>query len=795
MTSTIRSVRVLLKHWRLTAIAVFSLSIAMALGVISLSLSNTFLLLMPAAPEPERLAMIYGRSDAGGVDQISYPDYKYYRENNHVFTDIAAAPNSISLYEDDNLNGQMVKVLSRPVSANYLTVMGIRPFLGRMFSAADGDAQLAVMTWSCWKRLGSDLRIVGKKVASFTIVGVTPKEFTGSFYGLNGDLLTLLTRREYTDSSRDRREDRRLFLLARLKPRVTRRQAQAEMTALAARLAADYPKENKNRTAVVVRATLLPPDSVQGAELALAILLVVVLLVLLIACANVANLLLAVAVGRRQEASIKLALGAPRGRIIREFLRESAVLCAAGGLLGYGIAAAVIAHYSDFTFTFPIYGSFAFALKLQLGGAVAAFTVGLILIAILATGLPPALYASSPNLAQALSGEIVVCGTRKAARRNILVIAQVATCTLVLIGMGLCQRSLYNMRHVDLGFSARNLVAVGVYPRNSGYDEARGKQLYETLRNRIAALPGVESVTLASSLPLLGGEVVDVHYPDGVKKLRVRHTIVDAGYFATLGIRVLAGRTFHSLDRDGAPAAVVINRRMRDLLWPGQDPVGKTVNAGDPSAKLTVVGMVADGKHDELDEAPSPFMYYALSQHYEDGMNIVARTSGDPRLWVGPIAQAMRGDRIPVVLQPFTFDTWLNLTLLSERVTAGCVAALSGLGLLLAVIGLFGAISYSVSERKKELGIRVALGARPRQLLKMVLRQTLRIAGAGVAIGMMVGVGVTTLVRSQLFGIGVVEWPVLAAVSAAMVLVALGVAWLSARSWTRIDPMEAVRHA
>jgi len=509
----------------------------------------------------------------------------------------------------------------------------------------------------------------------------------------------------------------------------------------------------------------------------------------------VANLLLAVAVGRRQEASIKLALGAPRGRLIREFLRESAVLCAAGGLLGYGIAAAVIAHYSDFTFTFPIYGSFAFALKLQLGGAVAAFTVGLILIAILATGLPPALYASSPNLAQALSGEIVVCGTRKAARRNILVIAQVATCTLVLIGMGLCQRSLYNMRHVDLGFSARNLVAVGVYPRNSGYDEARGKQLYETLRNRIAALPGVESVTLASSLPLLGGEVVDVHYPDGVKKLRVRHAIVDAGYFATLGIRVLAGRTFHSLDRDGAPAAVVINRRMRDLLWPGQDPVGKTVNAGDPSAKLTVVGMVADGKYDELDEAPSPFMYYALSQHYEDGMNIVARTSGDPRLWVGPIAQAMRGDRIPVVLQPFTFDTWLNLTLLSERVTAGCVAALSGLGLLLAVIGLFGAISYSVSERKKELGIRVALGARPRQLLKMVLRQTLRIAGAGVAIGMMVGVGVTTLVRSQLFGIGVVEWPVLAAVSAAMVLVALGVAWLSARSWTRIDPMEAVRHA
>jgi predicted permease len=795
MTSTLRSARVLFRHWKLTAIAIFSLSIAMALGVVSLSLSNTFLLLSPSAPQPDRLITIYSRSDTTAVDQVSFPDYQYFRENNHVFTDIAASPNSISLSEDDSLTGQTVKVLSRPVSANYLSVMGIRPFLGRFFISGEDrtDAALAVMTWSCWRRLGADPHIVGKKIASYTIVGVTPKEFTGSFYGLNGDLLTLMSRSDRASSMQ--RDARRLFLTARLKPGATRRQAQVEMTALAAQLAVAYPKDDKNRTAVVARATLLPPDGVEGAELALALLLAVVLLVLLIACANVANLLLAVAVGRRQEASIKLALGAPRGRLIREFLRESVILCMASGALGYGIAAAAIARYSDFTFTFPIYGAFAFALPLRLDGAVAAFTCALVSIAILATGLPPALYASSPHISQVLSGEIVVGGTRKMARRGLLVIAQVAICTLVLIGMGLCQRSLYNLRHVDPGFSARNLVAVQVYAKSAGYDEARGKQLYETLRRRVAQLPGVEAVSLASDLPLLGGDMQEVRYPDGVEKLNVRHTVVDADYFATFGIHVLAGRPFGSVDREGGAPTVVINRRMRDMLWPGQDPVGKVVTAGTPPVRLTVVGMVNNGKYDELDEEPRPFLYYPLSQHYRDGMNLIARTSGDPRLWLAPLAQVIRNEKLPIAFQPFTFDTWMNLTLLAERLTAGGVALLSGLGLLLAVIGLFGAISYSISERKKELGIRVALGARPGQLLTMVLRQTLRIAGVGVAIGIVLGIGVTMLVRAQLYGIGAVEWTVLVGVSIAMLAVALLVAWLSARSWTRIDPMEAVRHA
>ena len=646
--------------------------------------------------------MIYSHSAGEDIGQISYPDYQYYREHNHVFSDIAAAPNSISLLED--LDGHReIKVFARPVSGNYLPVMGIRPYLGRLLAPGDDDRSttVAVMTYSCWKRLGADPNIVGKSIGSNTIVGVTPKEFTGSFYGLNGDLLVPLGRMDDIAQWRAQRDARRLFLIGRLKPGVTRRQAQAEMTALSAQLAATYPKEDKNRTVVVTRATLLPPDGLQTAELITGILMAVVLLVLLIACANVANLLLAVAVGRRQEASIKLALGATRGRIIREFLMETAILCAASGALGFAIAAIAIHRYSDFTFAFPIYGAFSFALSLRLDSTVVAFSAALMLIAILTTGLAPALYASSPNLAQILSGELVVGGTRKRVRRNALVIVQVAICTLVLVGMGLCQRSLYNLRHVDPGFSARNLVAMQMFPESGGSSEAQRKELHDTLRRQVSALAGVESVTLASNLPVLGDNTEPAQFPDGGKKIPVEYVVVDADYFATLGIRVQAGRVFDSFDREGSPMAVVINRKMAEMFWPGGDPVGKAVMVGDPASQATVVGIVADGKYQDLDEPARPFMYYALRQNHRDAIFVIARTKGDPRLWIAPIAQALRGLDLPVPFAPFTFENWINLTLLAERITAGCVAALSALGLLLAVIGLFGAISYSISERKR----------------------------------------------------------------------------------------------
>ena len=796
MFVTAPSLRTLARYWKLSIISAVSLAIAMALGVLGLSVSNTMLILAPAAPAAERLVMMYLRSPAEAIDQVSYPDYEYYREHNHVFTDVAAAPNSVGLNDDFNFEGREVKVVTRPVSDNYFAVMGIRPVLGRFFARGDDQTKgIAVMTWSCWKRLGSDPQIVGKVLAKHTIIGVTPKNFTGAFWGFNGDLFTTL--RDFDDNAAwfAQRSARRLILLARLKPGAARSQAQAEMSGLSAQLASAYPKEDNGRAAIVTRASLMPPDALPTVEWVSAVLLALVLLVLLIACANVANLLLAVAVGRRQEAAIKLALGAPRGRLIVDFLKESTVLCAAGGLLGFGIAAFVIARYSDFTVTFPMIGAYSAGLNLRLDATVAGLTLALILIASLATGLAPALYASSPGLAQILTGEMAVGGTRKTVRRNALVVVQIAVGTLVLAGMGLCQRNLYNLRHVDFGFSARNLVAVTVYLESEGYDEARGKQLYDTLRRTVSGLPGVESVSLARDLPLLGASPVAVQIPGSAKTFTIRHNVVDSAYFETFGIRRLAGRVFDSGDREGSPEVVVISQKMAQLFWPGKDPLGRTLLAGEPARPATVVGVVADGKYLDLDEAPQPFLYYALSQHYPGGVSVVARTRGDPRLWVEPMAQALRGLGLKIMIQPATLDGWLNLTLLGQRITAGVVAVLSALGLLLAGIGLFGAISYSVSERKKELGIRVALGARPGQLLNLVLRQTASVAAVGVAFGLGLSVAGTLVFRSQLYGIGAVEWTVLLPVAAAMLALSLLVAYVSARPWIAIDPMEAVRHA
>jgi putative ABC transport system permease protein len=789
------------RFWQPIAVSCFSLSIALALGVLALSVSNTILLLPPSAPDASRLVTLYSRAVDEQIGHFSYPDYLYYRAHNHVFADIAAEPESIGISEDIDDDGRKTKVVTRPVSENYFAVLGLKPYLGRFFEPGDDktETKKAVMTWTCWKRLGSDLHIVGKAVLGRTIVGVTPPEYKGAFYGVNGDLLTNLTAGGGDREWFEQREERRLILTARLKPGVSRQQAQAEMTALAGQLASAYPKEDKGRTAVVTRASLLAPEMLSNMLWATGILMAVVLLVLLIACANVANLLLAAAVGRRQEAAIKLAIGAPRCRLIRDFLLESLALCAVSGVLGYAIAYAVAARFADFTVVFPMWGAFSFGVVLRLDGAVLGFSIALVVIDSLVTGLAPALYASSPALAQMLGGEIVVGGTRKSVRRNALVIVQVAVCTLVLVGMGLCQRDLYNLRHADLGFSARNVMAVGVFLRAEGYDtEARGKEFLARVSDATAAMPGVQSVALASDLPLLGGSVVDVQMPNNPKPLRVTHVLVNETYFSTLGLPLVAGRPFDASDREDAPLSVIVNQRMAQMFWPGKDPsraLGQTITAEKPPRKFTVVGVAANSKYEDLDEPPTPFMYYALSQNYGPETYVVARTRGNPNLWLASFRKVLHGLGLKLMAEPATFDEWLDLDLFGQRLAAWVVGILSALGLLLAMIGLLGAVSYSVGERKKELGIHVALGAQRGQLMAMVLRETAAVAGAGIAIGALLSVAVTAGLQSLLYRIGAIEWIVLLPATAGMLALSLAIACISAWPLLSIDPMEAVRHA
>ncbi len=472
--------RALLKNWKLSAVAAFSLTIAMALAVVGIrdrELDISFRL--PFAKNPAELVSIFTRTPQERFGRVSFPDYEYYRDNNRVFTDIAAYPNSVSLnaatFED-----RIAILTSCPVSDNYFSVMGIQPLAGRFFERGDDrkKAPSVVLTYAGWLRWSRDPNIIGKQMKldhdAITIIGVAPRNFKGAAFGFEPDVMAHF---DLNDDYR-RRDDRRFILLGRLKTAVPIRRARAEVETLSRQLAAAYPKEDADRIAdLIALASTQAPDNVSDARLISALLIVAIFLVLLIACANAANLLLAVATGRRREAMIKIALGATRGRLIREFLLETGALCVVSAICGLALAGFVMAKFSEFQTRLPGFGELRIAADLHVDGAVFAASAAMVLVACLTTGIAPALYGSSVNLAGALSGEIAIGGTKKGVIRNGLVIVQVAVSTLALVGVALCYRSIHNLRGVDPGFSARNLAGVLVGANDQGFNDTKARTL------------------------------------------------------------------------------------------------------------------------------------------------------------------------------------------------------------------------------------------------------------------------------------------------------------------------------
>ena len=794
--------RSLARNWKLNGIAVFSLVIAMALSVVALSFTNAMLLRPPVAREPERLVNIFAIARNGEKENFSYPDYEYIRNHARGFAGIGAFHYGFSA-TDATFDERQDMVFVNSVSDNYFDVMGISPFLGRFFTLGDDRkrAPAAVLTYACWRRWGADSNVIGKTLRlgnrTLTILGVAPKSFLAPVFGVGADVIVNLgAASNYPPEWLEQRNRRLVLLVGRLNRETTRAQARAEIATMWQQIGAAYPDKERDIATDVSEATILHPSDVRTARITSAVLIAAVLLILLVACANTANLLLAMATQRRQEALIKTALGASRARLIREFLSETFVLCGISGAIGFALAAAVLKELARFDLTVPVIGSVQIAIDLHPNAFVIALTLLLILLTTLTTGLTPALYVSKPNLASALSEEIVIGGTRRGVIRNAVVVIQVAVCTLVLVGTGICMRSLHNLRSVDPGFSARNIVASFLSYDSLGLSKDQRLKLYDDLRRGAEQLYGVESATVADGLPL-GGESSDreeirfTDRPPGEQKIFIDLSVGDENYFSTLGIKLLEGRPFNASDHD----AIVINHFMAEKFWPRRSAVGRTIGIGGEKRPATIVGVAADGKYDNFDEAPRPYMYLPLAQRYQDGVMLIARTKGDPKLWKQPLARMIRGLGVKVPVPPVTLENWINLTLFVPIFVLGCVAGLSALGILLATVGLYGAISYSVGERRKELGIRIALGARPGQVMGMVFRETLWVSGGGVLAGLALGVAATMIFRSQLYGIQPVEWRVLAPVMIGMVALSLGTAYLAARRWTRMNPMDAVRHA
>jgi predicted permease len=838
------SLRILAKNWKLAAIAVFSLAVAMTLGTVGLGVANGVLLRPPVSAHPEELVEITAVSPDGPDGNFAYSDYEYIRDHAQSFSTLAAFPYQVSKTHAA-LGEVRASAMAEVVSENYFETMGLVPAVGTFFPRGSDAARtpLAVISYAFWQRLGGDPQIVGRTLAlnghPVTIAGVAPKDFTGTVFGFGTDVMenlgaqaSLADPHFFTDA-----QNRWLLLIGRLRPGITRASAEAEVHGLAAQLAQAHPETNKDRSAAVGTVSTLPPDQRSAARLIAGLLVGAVLLVLLIACANVANLLLGLGTGRRREILVRTALGATRGRLVRQLLTESLILCSAGGLLGFLIATAILARYARFEAMVPVIGTMDIVMNFRADAGVAFLTIVLILLASLAAGLAPAMHASVPNLAGALSGEAVIGGRGKGILRGIFVAVEVAICTLVMVGVGLCFRSVHNLENVPTGFDIEHLGGVMIDLPGNEFTDEKLPATYDRIREAAASIPGVKAVSLAIDFPLGNdswyGEDVEIPSANGGNgaggstgssagsgtdgKPHIPRTIVDENYFATMDIPLVDGRAFVTTDTPVSPAVAIVNRKMAETYWPGASAVGKqfflpparddggagstnngpalTLARGEKTP-VTIVGVAENSVYNTLDEARGPVIYFSLGQHREGFvMAIVRSDDGNPQALLAPLEKKITALGIRTDLTPFTGRDIVAIALLVPSITLDVILGLGALALMLAVMGLYGAIFYSVNERRQEIGIRVALGAAPRDVLVLFLRQSALMSGLGVACGLALGAAATVALRSQLFGIGAVEVPVLATAAVAMMMVALAVAYLAARPWARVSPLDAVRHS
>jgi predicted permease len=603
---------------------------------------------------------------------------------------------------------------------------------------------------------------------------------------------------EQARSGLENRSNRWLVPIGRLKPGIELQRAQADISTLAESLARNFPDVDKDHSAGMVPASMLPVGGQAVARMFSWAVAGVVLLVLLAACGNVINLLLGLATARRQEMLIRAALGATRGKLFRQLLQESAWLCLVSGLLGFVLAYAGLERLFAFR-PVLVNGIPPLVLDFRPDLRVVALAITVITLVTVGVGTVPALYASVPNLAEALNGEAVIGGTRKRRARAVLVVMQTAVCTVVLVGAGLCLRSLLELKKVPLGFSGRNLIEVTA----GAADQAQQEKLDAAMRQEIATLPGVMDVTMASSLPL-GGQGFERERvaPEGDENKtdswsEVAYSLVEGNYFSMLGIPLLSGRTFTSADQEHSPEVVIVNQTLARKYWPGQDPLGKRLRFASGKRWAEVIGIVADSKYTDLDEPQLAFMFLAVKQHPQQlpELVLIASTNGNARLWAESLHALARKHDPSALCLTMTLADQMDLSLLMPRVIFGCVSGFGLLALVLSMTGIYAATSYSVSERRKEIGIRIALGAQPRQLMTTLLRQSALVTGAGLIVGLALGVAMSAALASSLYGIHPVELPILLGVVALTAAMAGITVYLAARPWVTADPLEAVRHA
>jgi predicted permease len=809
-------IRMLVKRPGFTIIAVITLALGIGANTTIFTLVNAVLLQPLPVKDPAQLVGVFGTDVRNNLElqqflPISHANIEDLRDKNNSLSGMASLTFfGASLSSGDKpelLNGQLV-------SGNYFDVLGVKAAQGRTFSPEEGNKPgaypVVVLSDGLWKRrFGGDPALIGKQITlnqqQFNVIGVAPKNFHGTFAigtpdlwisdAMHDQVLTGLQKAFFLD-----RRALECFAFGRLKPGVTIQQAESELKALATGLSKDFPEPNGGRNVRLIPLALATVDPNLRGQFAQAgaLLMTVVGLVLLIACANLANLQLARATEHQKEIAVRLSLGASRSRLVRQLLTENLLLALLGG--GLGLLLALWSREVLISFRPPFLNPND--LPLELDGRVLAFSLVASVLTGLLFGLAPAWQALRPKLSETLKegGGRSGAGGGRHRLRNLLVVSETALAIIALVGAGLFLQSLRSAQKIDPGFETKHLMVMSFDLGAQNYSEPQGKEFQRQLLEKLKAMPMVTAASLASNAPFGGGFQRTV-FPEGLDSSDRRNGVlviidqVDSSYFDTAGIPVLRGRKIAETDSETAPMIAVVNETMARKFFPGQDALGKRFKFFGETWILEIVGIARDSKYNTLGEDPQPCIYLSMRQHYSPAVTLHIRTAGDPSAVLSTARSAVQSldSSLPLV-NVQTISETLNQSLWAARMGAGLLVLFGLLALLLAAVGIYGVMSYSVSQRTQEIGIRVALGAQRGDVLQMVVRQGLGLTLIGVALGLVAAFTLLRGIGSLLYGVSVADPVTFAGVPAILAGVALVACYIPARRATRVDPLVALRY-
>ena len=795
-------VRMLLKQPAFTLVAVVTLALGIGGSTSIFTVVNAALLRGLPYKAPDQLYHLWEKTPKQEFSkrEFSYPDYQDYQQNN-VFEGLAAYTGARAILSG---LGEPESVGAPRVSANFFSVLGVDPVLGRTFQAGEdvpGAAKVTVLTYGFWqRRFGGDANVVGRSLTingeNYTIVGVLPASF--QFALRPPDLLVPY---QPTQNQLTRRPLHGTNLIGRLKAGVDPSQAQSALSVIASRIEQQY---NDSHAGTTVRIVPLQEEIVGTVRPILLMLLAAVGFVLLIACANVASLLLTRSLARQKEIAIRAALGASRRRVIRQLLTESVLLSLASGAVGlliayWGVPALVAALPQNQVNAMP------FLKSLHFDAGILTFSFALSFLTGVVFGLAPAVQSSRLDLNEALKegGRSTSTGAHHRLR-GAMVVTEIAMAVVLLIGAGLMIKSLLRLLQTNVGFKTENLLTMTVILPPAKYTEDKQRISFsEQIQERVQSLPGVAGAGTVDILPLNSGNTSrffvdgDPVPPPG-QEIEANVRVVNDTYFQTLGVPLLAGRMFDERDTPDKPGVVIIGKSIADRLFAGRDPVGRrlrySASQGEPDL---IVGVVGDVKITRLDEVNRPVLYYPYRQSSSNGANLVARTNSDPTALAASIRNEIRSlEPDAAILNVNTMDQMIAQTPASfmRRFPALLISIFAGVALLLASIGIYGVVSYSVSQQTHHIGVRMALGASQSDILRMVLKQGLVLSLAGVAIGVLAALGLMRLLSTLLYQVSTNDAGTFALVTGVLFVVALLACYLPARRATRVDPLVALRY-